>query len=189
MNTLKTNTEGYGYKYTDLAGVHKYLETIKASYYQYIDTVDGVDYIMTVPTIDGKELPARRGCRVVGATLSGKSNPAQEQGSSLTYARRYSLLMAFGLATDDDDGESLSSYEVSRGPRNSEKMVVGKYATEGASEGFRDITDTQGEVRMASMTQKTTIEKLGGEFVVGMTVKEASDLIGKLIAEKNARNK
>jgi hypothetical protein len=63
---------------------------------------------MTVPIIDGKELPTRKGCRVVQAILAGKSNPAQEQGSALTYARRYSLLMAFGLATEDDDGETLT---------------------------------------------------------------------------------
>lgn len=108
MKTLKTNTEGYGYKYTDLSGIHEYLVSINASYYQYIDRVGDDDYIMTVKMVDGKELPAIRGCRVVQATLSGKSNPAQEQGSALTYARRYSLLMAFGLATEDDDAEGLT---------------------------------------------------------------------------------
>ncbi len=102
------NKQGYGYKYTDLAHIHDYLEQIGATYYQYIERVEGDDYVFTVPTIDGKELEPRRGCRVVQATLSGKNNPAQEQGSALTYARRYSLLMAFGLATDDDDGEALT---------------------------------------------------------------------------------
>ena len=102
------NKQGYGYKYTDLAHIHDYLEQIGATYYQYIERVEGDDYVFTVPTIDGKELAPRRGCRVVQATLSGKNNPAQEQGSALTYARRYSLLMAFGLATDDDDGEMLT---------------------------------------------------------------------------------
>lgn len=108
---LKKTKQGYGYKYTELAQIHDYLESIGAEYYQYIGTEDGNDYIYTVPIIDGEEKPARRGCRVINATLSGKSNPAQEQGSALTYARRYSLLMAFGLATEDDDGEALTRTE------------------------------------------------------------------------------
>ena len=107
--TLNKNKEGYGYCYTDLAEIHRYLELNNMKYYQEIETIDGNDYIMTYRFIDGKwEEKPKRGCRVVNAILSGKSNPAQEQGSALTYARRYSLLMAFGLATEDDDAESLS---------------------------------------------------------------------------------
>ena len=49
-----------------------------------------------------------QGCKVVDATLMGVNNPAQQQGSALTYARRYSLLMAYGLATEDDDAQSLT---------------------------------------------------------------------------------
>ncbi len=113
MEILNKNKEGYGYCYTDLAEIHRYLEQNNLRYYQYIKRIDEDDYIFTVPEAiqkDGEiiELPERQGCRVVNATLSGKSNPAQEQGSALTYARRYSLLMAFGLATDDDDAESLT---------------------------------------------------------------------------------
>ena len=105
----KTASVGkYSYKYVDIAQIHEYLESIGARYYQYIDRIDGDDYIMTVKVIDGKESQPLRGCRVVDATLVGVSNPAQQQGSALTYARRYSLLMAFGLATEDDDAQSLS---------------------------------------------------------------------------------
>ena len=107
-NIVNKNKDGYGYKYTDISEIHRFLEQNNMSYYQYIDRIDGDDYIMTVKIIDGKEQPAIRGSRVVQATLSGIKNPAQEQGSALTYARRYSLLMAFGLATDDDDAQSLS---------------------------------------------------------------------------------
>ena len=106
--TVSKNKNGYGYKYTDLAQIHEYLESIGARYYQYIERIDNDDYIMTVPIIDGKELPARRGVKIVDAVLNGIKNPAQEQGSATTYARRYSLLMAFGLATEDDDAQKLT---------------------------------------------------------------------------------
>ena len=102
------NVGKYSYKYVDIAKIHAYLESIGASYYQYIDRLEGDDYIMTVKIIDGKESAPLRGCKVVDAKLIGTSNPAQEQGSAITYARRYSLLMAFGLATEDDDAQSLS---------------------------------------------------------------------------------
>ena len=105
---LAKNKEGYGYKYTDLAQIHEYLEQNNTRYYQYVEPIDGKDYIMTVPIINNEELPPRRGVQIVDAVLNGIKNPAQEQGSATTYARRYSLLMAFGLATEDDDAASLT---------------------------------------------------------------------------------
>ena len=104
--TLKRNGNGYGYKYTDLAEIHRYLESTGQSYFQEIESVDGEDYIVTHCLDEsGKEIRKNRGCRVV--KVSGK-NPAQDYGSALTYARRYSLLMAYGLATSDDDAASLT---------------------------------------------------------------------------------
>ena len=105
---MTANVGKYSYKYVDIAQIHSYLESIGASYYQYIDRIGDDDYIMTVKVIDGKESQPLRGARIVDAKLVGVSNPAQEQGSAITYARRYSLLMAFGLATEDDDAQSLS---------------------------------------------------------------------------------
>lgn len=113
MANIKKNATGYGYKYTDLAAINDYIESIGETYYQETETVDGVDYIVTVrrgvkdTTFPEQKEIRIRGSRVIQASLSGKNNPAQEQGSGLTYARRYSLLMAYGLATEDDDGQSL----------------------------------------------------------------------------------
>ena len=132
---LKKNKEGYGYKYTELSEIHNYLEKNGMKYYQETETnpINGQDYILTYRYIDGKwEEKPKRGCKIVDATLSGIKNPAQEQGSALTYARRYSLLMAFGLATEDDDGASLTRPQkeeiTTREQAEQYKIKFGKHA-------------------------------------------------------------
>lgn len=127
---IPTKTGGkYSYQYVDIAQIHEYLEENNMSYYQYIDRIDGDDYIMTVKiNADGKESLPLRGSRVVDATLFGNDNPAQKQGSALTYARRYSLLMAFGLATEDNDANDLNIIkEVTQEEADNYKLTFGKY--------------------------------------------------------------
>lgn len=139
-NTLFKNTQGDGYKYTDISEIHKWLEENSMEYYQYIEPIDGIDYIYTVPIINGEEMPARRGCRVITASLSGKTNPAQEQGSGITYARRYSLLMAFGLATTDDDAACMTT-EKPAYPDKKEMIEAIKKHYEGKPEDEKKMLD------------------------------------------------
>jgi len=107
--TIRKNSQGYGYRYTDLAEIHRHMDEVGLRYYQEIETIDGEDFIIThILDMADKEIRKCRGCRVV--KVSGK-NPAQDYGSALTYARRYSLLLAFGLATADDDAASLNPVE------------------------------------------------------------------------------
>lgn len=107
--TVKKMSQGYGYRYSDLSTIHDELEKQGITYYQYIgyDNAADADYIYTVISYGDKDEPEppRRGCRVISGGDSMKS-AAQAQGSAITYARRYSLLMALGWATEDDDGES-----------------------------------------------------------------------------------
>ena len=109
-NIIKKNSQGFNYKYADLAETHRYLDESGQRYYQEIEVVDGHDYITTICLDElGKELRRCRGCRI--PAITGKGNLAQEAGSAITYARRYSLWMAFGLATADDDAATLDPVE------------------------------------------------------------------------------
>lgn len=133
----------YSYQYVDIAQIHEYLEENNMSYYQFIDRIDGDDYIMTVKiNAEGKESLPLRGSRVVDATLFGNDNPAQKQGSALTYARRYSLLMAYGLATEDDDAQALNKeVEITKEDAEKYTFTFGKYKGMTIKEVLEDECD------------------------------------------------
>lgn len=162
-NTIKKNQTAeiptksgnkYSYQYVDIAQIHEYLEENGMKYYQEIETseINGKDYIMTYRFMNGEwEEKPKRGCQVTEATLMGVNNPAQQQGSAITYARRYSLLMAFGLATEDDDAQSLSElkeptkedaeeYTISFGKHKGKKL---KEVPEDYLEWLRDNDKTE----------------------------------------------
>ena len=130
-STIKKKTEGYGYKYTELADINKYCEELGIGYYQEIETseINQKDYIVTyIINISGELIRKVRGCQIVEAVLQGIKNPVQEYGSSLTYCRRYSLLMALGLATEDDDAASLTiKKEASKEDADKWTFPFGKY--------------------------------------------------------------
>ena len=173
-NTVKKNRTGQighrQYTYVDIAQINEYLVSINASYYQYIDRVGDDDYVMTVKILDGKEQAPLRGCRVVDATLLGSDNPAQLQGSALTYARRYSLLMAFGLATEDDDAQSLTQEKKPEVKKEPEKASVSQ--VEMLRRCYRGDN-------LEKLLQKNNIEKLED-----ISAKKAYELI-KAIREKS----
>lgn len=113
MAKVKKDKDGYGYKYADLQAVNALVDGIHGSYWQFTktDELDGKVYVWTHRNADDiiDHTIELRGAEVVQAMLSnGKMNPAQAAGSALTYARRYSLYMAYGIACVDDDAESLT---------------------------------------------------------------------------------
>ena len=128
-STIAKKTEGYGYKYTELADINKYCEENGIRYYQEIETseINQKDYIITY-LVSGDKITKHRGCQIVEAVLSGIHNPVQEYGSSLTYCRRYSLLMALGLATEDDDGATFTeTKEPTQEEADNYTLPFGKY--------------------------------------------------------------
>lgn len=61
--------------------------------------------------------------------VPANKNDAQAFGSALTYARRYALVTAFGVPTEDDDGNAASrSRSVSAGGHSEERAVSPRQA-------------------------------------------------------------
>lgn len=166
--TVSKNAKGYGYKYADLSQIHDYLESINMKYYQYIENYEGNDYIYTVPIKileDGteQEYPPRRGCRIIQPTSSGKVNMAQENGSAITYARRYSLLMAFGLATEDDDAQSVPKTDAKTTTEKKSSNKTPEKTEEQLNQEMIDSVDKDLVVHNEGITE-SRLEKLENEI-------------------------
>ena len=171
-STIAKKTEGYGYKYTELADINKYCENNGIRYYQEIETseINQEDYIITYLVQNG-ETTKHRGCKIVDAVLSGIKNPVQEYGSSLTYCRRYSLLMALGLATEDDDAASLN------GATKGNKKEL-------ASEKQIDILK---QIFKNEDTLKQLLDKYKLEKLEDISKSLASEIIKKNLAKKEEK--
>lgn len=184
--TLTKNKEGYGYKYTDLSEVHRYLESINSKYIQKIERIDGDDYIFTKRCFnDFWEDEWLQGSRVVQATLSGVKNPAQENGSALTYARRYSVLMAYGLCTDDDDAQSLTvKKEWTEEEANNYELTFGKHKGKKLSEVPQSYLDWLLESGNTEIGLKEAIREVfkskGINILTGEEKALKMDLMGEL---------
>lgn len=91
---LKNKSDGYNYKYASLCDlVEQGIEVPK----MVTKLIDGNEYIYY---LDNNEW--LQGARVV-VPQSKQMNEAQNYGSALSYARRYTLLLAYGIATQDDE--------------------------------------------------------------------------------------
>lgn len=182
QSRLNKNKKGYGYEYTDLAQINKLIEENGQSYYQFIDSVDGNDYIWTVKVDEeGKESKPIRGCKVLesGALSGNKVNPVQQYGSALTYARRYSLLMAYGLATTDDDAESLTVNQTEQKPK-SQIDEDAKFA----AQAFATIN----KVYKSPEKLKNIAEHYGKEKVTDLSVDDLRDFMSSLEGKINEKS-
>lgn len=91
---VKNNSKAYGYNYTSLADIANAGFEIPKMRVRPTDTGEFIEYF------DGKDW--QTGAKIVVPEMKG-SNEAQRYGSALTYARRYTALMALQLVCSDDD--------------------------------------------------------------------------------------
>ena len=110
---LKTSTNPhFRSKYVDLAGcVEAVVDSLNAAGIALIQRTSQDDTGVTVETVFVHESGEMLECGKLHVPAA-KQDP-QGYGSALTYARRYSLMAACGIAPEDDDGNAASRVKVS----------------------------------------------------------------------------
>lgn len=146
------------------AVINAIVKARKASGAKFFFTNIVQDGVMFTRIIGYGETLDLSGSKVADDLGNRGTNSAQAEGSALTYARRYSLSMAFGIASDvDDDGNGAGSSK--RKPEvnktiSQEKLVLLE----------KLITDTS---------------QLSGQDMMSFTLKAANVSALKFVTEEN----
>lgn len=168
---VKNQSTGHGYHYASLADFARQkvdipkMRVLADEFGEFIEYFDGDNW--------------QRGARIVTPTpaVSGKTgapvmNEAQAYGAGLTYARRYTVAMAQGIATDDDDAVETGDWQ----PRKvaAQKAVHTVSTTKATISQINFIRDLAGD----NLNQ--VLAKLKAGRAEDLTAKQASDLITAL---------
>lgn len=101
VESERTNTR-YSYRYADLGDVLGHVRPILAA--EQLALVQHVSHDNHAVTVRTVVLHAAGASFCFDPLTLPAGGTVQQIGSAITYARRYSLMAALGLATDDDDG-------------------------------------------------------------------------------------
>lgn len=146
------------------AVINAIVKARKASGAKFFFTNIVQDGVMFTRIIGYGETLDLSGSKVADDLGNRGTNSAQAEGSALTYARRYSLSMAFGIASDvDDDGNGAGSSKrkpEAPKPISQEKLVLLE----------KLITDTS---------------QLSGQDMMAFTLKAANVAALKFVTEDN----
>jgi hypothetical protein len=105
----KDGKQGYSYDYADLTDVSEVvlplLGQVGLSWHTALDTVDGNRIVLRWELLHGDTGTGRTGTLPIGQAGANWQN----LGSSITYARRYALCAATGVAPGGDDDDAAAS--------------------------------------------------------------------------------
>lgn len=146
------------------AVINAIVKARKASGAKFFFTNIVQDGVMFTRIIGYGETLDLSGSKVADDLGNRGTNSAQAEGSALTYARRYSLSMAFGIASDvDDDGNGAGSSK--RKPEVNKTISQEKFVLL-----EKLITDTS---------------QLSGQDMMAFTLKAANVAALKFVTEEN----
>lgn len=142
----KANTGTYSYTYADLPGIIEHVRPVLAKH--------GLAVSQDIAMEDGRLLIRTRlihssgECLEFGPLAGSVGGDWQKIGSGITYARRYALAAALGIAADED-GDAVAADAEAALPPSSVKKVRGLRAVQKAA-GEDDISRWVGLISAAT---------------------------------------
>lgn len=149
---ITNNTKGKNYYYTTLSDIaEQNIEIPKMR----IKTIDGIDY---VEYFDKELNEWQQGAKVV-IPEGFNGNSATLYGSALTYARKFTTLLAYGLCTKDD--EDIENFEETFEPATDYQIkLIKEHSDLVVKELSKYKVKNQKDISLLTMTQASELCKL-----------------------------
>jgi len=157
---MKKASKGFKFKYTNLSDIEKKLKPMlvdKKIGYQHSLDIQGDSNVLvtTIFDLEGEEQQVHKLVIPPAVKLAGM-NDYQSLGSALTYFRRYHLVTAFGILTDEDVDavqEAVKKVAINHVEKVQQLIKIGR-AKSTLEKYFSTYTDKMSDV------EKTEIQKL-----------------------------
>lgn len=136
VNVKTKSGASYSYNFITLAQIHEWLDDNGLSYEATTKRVEDREYMfITKIDKDGNKSEPMQAARIplIETKNISVAEVMQDYGSVLAMARRYSLMMVYGLAPADDEEQPRPSY-------NQPKPESGRY---GATAGHIDFNEVE----------------------------------------------
>lgn len=161
-------------KYADLASVDRAVRPALAKHgLWYQQVTHDAENAVCVETIIWHSSGESLSCGSL--TVPVVKRDAQGFGSALTYCRRYSLMTAFGVPAEDDDGNAAAAAKPQNGATNGHPIT----------DAQRDLIQTLAPV--AGKSLQSICEAYKVDSLKGLTEAQAAKLILRLQAEASVK--
>ena len=166
VNVKTKSGATYSYKFITLAQIHDWLDDNGLSYEATINRVDGREYMfITKIDKDGNKGEPMQGSRIPAfevKDVKSVSEIMQDYGSVLAMARRYSLMMVYGLAPADDDDPPKPEYNKPTTPASSSDTEKSRVDFDEIREKIKDMHGVELDMYRANIfKQNLTLKQKG----------------------------
>lgn len=179
---IKNASSGYGYNYASLSDIVKQGQKLPL---MRVRVIDGLQFVQWKDA----EGNWQTGAQVPTDFTSKGMNVAQAYGSALTYARRYTALMALQLACEDDkdiENARQSASEPARASKATKTSNQPSEATDAQKRALHALLGNKYDGFIAKNVKGTLTKAKASQLIEAINAKKAEAETAKIADEATA---